>query len=191
MKINDAIISTLVNHEVEYIFGVSGANIEHIHDSIHRLGDGKLKSVLAKHESGAAFMADAYARVHNKLGVCCSTSGGGMVNLLAGIAESYMESNPVLALVGQVPLSLEGKGAFQDSSGFERSVDGEKLWGSVSKYVAKLTGPEDFWPEFLGALEAAQSGRPGPAVLLLPRDVYEMEVGTPPACHPGPPYCHP
>ncbi len=177
VKISDAIITHLRDSGVKYVFGVSGANIEHIHDAIFRLGDNKLKSIMAKHESGAAFMADGHARVHRTLGVCCATSGGGMLNLLTGIAESYMESVPVLALVGQAPTSLEGAGAFQDSSGLNHSVQGEQLWASVTKYMAKIDRAEHFWERFLGAIEAAQSGRPGPAVLLIPRDVYDLEVG--------------
>ncbi len=185
MKISDAIITHLRDLGTQHIFGVSGANIEHIHDAIHRLGNGKLQSIMAKHESGAAFMADGYARVHRSLGVCCSTSGGGMLNLLTGIAESYMESVPVLALVGQPPLSIEGAGAFQDSSGLHHTVHGQQLWASVAKYMAKIEKAEEFWEKFLGAIEAAQTGRPGPAVLLIPRDVYDLEVGPPPPCHPG------
>lgn len=179
MKINDAIISFLRDFGVKYVYGVSGANIEHIHDAIHRLGRGKLVSVLSKSESGAAFMADAHARVHHTLGVCCATSGGGMLNLLVGVAESYMESVPVLALVGQAPMSLEGKGAFQDSSGLERTVQGEHLWESVAKHMAKIRTAEEFWPEFLGSLRMAFSGRPGPVVILLPRDIYDLEVDEP------------
>src|SRR6266446_1568186 len=115
MKLVDALVEALLALDVRYVFGVSGANIEHLHDAIHRLGAGRLVSVLAKSESGAAFMADGYARVHRHLGVCCSTSGGGMMNLAVGIAESYAESVPVLALVGQSPARGEGRGAFQDS----------------------------------------------------------------------------
>ncbi len=131
---------------------------------------------MAKSEDGAAFMADCRARVHQTLGVCCSTSGGGMMNLIAGIAESYSESVPVLALVGQPPSALEGRGAFQDSSGIGRTVDAIKLWGAVTKYVAKISNPDDFWCHLTEAIKAALCDRPGPAVLLFPRDIYEQEV---------------
>ncbi len=161
---------------MRYIFGVSGANIEHLHDAIHRLGEGKLQSVMTKTEDGEAFMADCHARVHRKLGVCCSTSGGGMMNLITGIAESYAESVPVLALVGQPPLVLEGKGAFQDSSGIGRTVDSIKLWSAVTKYVAKVSKPDDFWYHLTEAVKSALSGRPGPAVLMFPRDIFKQEV---------------
>ncbi|GAB1542202.1 hypothetical protein NUACC21_48760 [Scytonema sp. NUACC21] len=178
MKLNDALVKALMSLDVRYIFGFSGANIEPLHDAIYRLGAGKLRLIMARSEDGAAFMADCHARVHHTLGVCCSTSGEGMMNLLAGIAESYTELVPVLALVGQPPSNLEGKGAFQDSSGVGRTVDSIKLWGTVAKYVAKITNPEDFWYHLTEALKAAYSGRPGPAVLLFPRNVFEHEVNS-------------
>lgn len=176
LTVSDAIVKALISLDVRYVFGVSGANIEHLHDAIHRLGEGKLKSVMAKSEDGAAFMADCRARVHRGLGVCCSTSGGGMMNLIAGIAESYTDSVPVLALVGQPPSSLEGKGAFQDSCGIGRTVDSIKLWGAVAKYVAKISKSEDLWYYLTNAIKTALSGRPGPAVLLFPRNVFDQEV---------------
>lgn len=176
MKLSDALAQALISLDVRYVFGVSGANIEHLHDAIHRLGNGKLQSVMAKSEDGAAFMADCRARVHRTLGVCCSTSGGGMINLIAGIAESYAESVPVLALVGQPPSALEGRGAFQDSSGIGRTVDAMKLWGAVAKYVARISNSDDFWYHLTEAVKAALSGRPGPAVLMFPRNIYEQEV---------------
>jgi acetolactate synthase-1/2/3 large subunit len=181
MKLVDALVTTLRDWDVRYVFGVSGANIEHVHDAIHRLGGGRLRSVLAKSEVGAAFMADCRARVHRTLGVCSATSGGGMMNLAVGVAEAYAESVPMLALVGQVPSSLEGRGGFQDSSGIGRTVDAVRLWRSMAKFVAKVEAGRTFWSHLHEAVEAALSGRPGPAVLLLPRDVYEAEVGPRPS----------
>jgi len=178
MKLVDALVQALISLDVRYVFGVSGANIEHLHDAIHRLGRGKLHSVMAKSEDGAAFMADCRARVHRTLGVCGSTSGGGMMNLIAGIAESYSESVPILALVGQPPKSLEGMGAFQDSSGIGRTVDSIKLWKAVAKYVAKVSDPNAFWYHLTKAIKLALSGRYGPVVLLFPRDVFEEQVTT-------------
>jgi acetolactate synthase I/II/III large subunit len=176
MQLSDALVNALIDIDTRYIFGVSGANIEHLHDSIHRLGEGKLYSVLAKSEDGAAFMADCRARVHRTLGVCCATSGGGMMNLIAGIAESYADSVPVLALIGQPSSAFEGKGAFQDSSGVGSTVNGIMLWKAVSKYVAKISDPNNFWPELFKALKIALSGRKGPTVLLFPRDVFAKDV---------------
>ncbi|HAJ26029.1 MAG TPA: acetolactate synthase [Syntrophus sp. (in: bacteria)] len=178
MTLNDALVNALIALDIRYVFGVSGANIELFHDAIHRLGQGKLRSIMSKSEDGAAFMADCRARVHRTLGVCCSTSGGGMMNLIAGIAESYAESVPVLALVGQPPAELEGKGAFQESSGIGRSVDSFTLFSAASKYVAKICNPDDFWHHLTEAIKAALSGRHGPAVLLFPRNIFNQEVDS-------------
>jgi len=180
MQLADALVTTLRDWGVRHVFGVSGANIEHVHDAIHRLGGDALGSVMAKSEVGAAFMADGHARVHDTLGVCCATSGGGMMNLAVGVAESYAESVPVLAIVGQVPTGLEGRGGFQDSSGRGRTIDGLALWRTITKYAAKISAPEQFWPALAAAVDAALSGRPGPVALLVPRDLYEAEVGPPP-----------
>ncbi|MGK3996483.1 thiamine pyrophosphate-binding protein [Sorangium sp. So ce1024] len=185
MKLADALVLTLRDWGVRYVFGVSGANIEHLHDAIHRHGQGELVSILAKTETGAAFMADCRARVHRTLGVCCATSGGGMLNLAVGIAESYAEAVPVLAIVGQPPTSLEGRGAFQDSSGIGHCVDAVQLWRAISKYVGKIRTPHDFWPMLRDAVVTATSARQGPAVLLVPRDLFDQEVGPPPADWPG------
>lgn len=176
LKISDALVKALISLDVRSIFGVSGTNIEYLHDAIHRIGAGKLKSVMSKSEDGAAFMADCQARVHRRLGVCCSTSGGGMMNLITGIAESYADGVPVLALVGQPSSKLAGKGAFQDSSGIGQTVDSIKLWSAVTKYVGKISQPQDFWFHLTNAVQAALDRRPGPVVLLFPRDIFEQEI---------------
>src|SRR5262245_14224599 len=181
MKLADAVVEALLALDVRYVFGVSGANIEHLHDAIQRLGGGRLVSVMARSEFGAAFMADGYARVHRRLGVCCSTAGGGMLNLAVGIAESYAESVPVLALVGQAPARGEGRGAFQDSSGIGRTVDAKAFFGAIAKFVAKVSQAEDFWPIFERGIVDALGGRPGPAVLLVPRSMWTVEVAPMPA----------
>jgi len=139
--------------------------------------------VLSKTETGAAFMADARARIHRTLGVCCATSGGGMMNLAVGLAESHAEGVPVLAIIGQSPTSGEGRGAFQDSSGIGRLLDAVGLFKAITKYVARLDAPERFWEQLHAAVTAALTGRPGPVVLLVPRDLNEREVP------PMPPWC--
>ena len=184
MKLADALVTTLRDWGVEYVFGVSGANIEHVHDSIHRLGDGRLQSVMTKSEVGAAFMADGRARIHRQLGVCCATSGGGMMNLAVGIAESYAESVPVLAIVGQTARTFDGKGGFQDSSGIGRTVNALNLWRSMTKYAERIDEPSMFWDTLATAVREALTGRPGPVALLFPRDVYDLEVGERPSDFP-------
>lgn len=182
MIIADAIVHCLRELNLRYLFGVSGANIEHIHDSVHRLGNrstGKppLQSVIAKSEFGAAFMADARARIHHTLGVCCATSGGGMMNLAVGIAESFAQEVPVLALIGQPPLLQEGKGAFQDSSGIGSTVNAKALCQAIAKYTCKIESVDAFWELFFQSLTRPMQARKGPAVMLLPRDVMTWDVG--------------
>jgi acetolactate synthase-1/2/3 large subunit len=176
MRMADALVDALIALDARYVFGVSGANIEHFHDAIHRRGKGRLRSVLSRSEAGAAFMADARARVHRTMGVCCSTSGGGMMNLAVGIAEAYAGSVPLLAIVGQSAMNSSGRGAFQDSSGIGRSLDAVGMLRAISKCAVSITRAEDFWPYFKQAVIAACSDRKGPAVLLCPRDIYDAEV---------------
>ncbi|WP_158891654.1 thiamine pyrophosphate-binding protein [Amycolatopsis anabasis] len=185
MKLADAVVDTLAGWDLRYVFGVSGANIEHLHDALGRAGTERIRSVLARSEIGAAYMADVRARVRRTLGVCCATSGAGMMNLAVGIAESYAESVPVLAIIGQPPTNLAGRGAFQDGSGVGRAVDAIAMFGAMAKYVARIDDPGWFWSRLREAAGTALSGRPGPAVLLVPRDMFEAEVGERPPDLPG------
>lgn len=103
-----------------------------------------------------------------------------MMNLAVGIAESYAQHTPVLALVGQPPLQSEGLGAFQDTSGFANTLDAQKFWSTLSKMCVKITSPLNFWALFQQALSACFGSVHGPAVILLPRDVMSLEVGDVP-----------
>lgn len=163
----DVIVARLAEH-TDHLFGVGGANIEDIYDAVQRSADG-ITGVVAKHEFGAATMADGYARATNRLGVVAATSGGGAMNLLAALAESFDSRVPVLALVGQAPTGLEGRGAFQDTSGAPGLLDAERIFGSVTRSCSKVTRPEDIHVELDRAIEVALAG--GPAVLLLPKDI--------------------
>lgn len=185
MKLADALIATLRDWDLGYMFGIGGANIEHLYDAAHRLGEGRFHAVCAKSEVGAAFMADCRARVQRTLGVCCATSGGGMMNLAVGVAESFAESVPVLALVGQPSTKFHGRGAFQDSSGIGRSVNADRLWSAITKYRATIDNPSDFWPCLEAAVRIALGGRPGPSALLIPRDLFDCDVGPRPAWLPA------
>ncbi|MGW4535020.1 thiamine pyrophosphate-binding protein [Nocardia sp. NPDC004340] len=162
----DLIVERLAIH-ADHVFGVGGANIEDVYDALHRHPE--LTGVIAKHEFGAATMADGYARATNRLGVVVATSGGGAMNLLAALAESFDSRVPVLALVGQPPLGLEGRGAFQDTSGVPGRIDAEQLFAQVARYCVKVRRPQDILLELDRAIAAALAG--GPAVLLLPKDV--------------------
>ncbi|WP_067701628.1 thiamine pyrophosphate-binding protein [Nocardia jejuensis] len=157
----------------DHVFGVGGANIEDLYDAVHR-SVRPLTGIVAKHEFGAATMADGYARATDRLGVVMATSGGGALNLLAALGESYDSRIPVLALVGQAPTGVEGRGAFQDTSGGIGRLDAEAIFRSVSVYCAKVTRAQDVARVLDEAIAAALSG--GPAVLLLPKDVQAAVV---------------
>ncbi|MCJ8302066.1 thiamine pyrophosphate-binding protein [Shewanella sp.] len=174
MKFAEALTQALVELKVKHVFGVSGANIEYLHDAIHR--NTQLSSVLAKTEIGAAYMADASARSKGKLAVCCSTSGAGMMNLLVGLAESYAENVPILAIVGQMDSSLNGKGGFQDSSALSGNVDGFKLLSACTKSVINLTDTTNFWDDFSWLITQALTGQPGPVALMVPREIFQSDI---------------
>jgi acetolactate synthase-1/2/3 large subunit len=119
-------------------------------------------------------MADGYSRSGAGLGVVAATSGGGALNLVAGLAESRTSRVPVLALVGQAPTSLDGRGSFQDTSGNNGSLDAQAVFSAVSVYCERLLQPAEIGAALCRAVTAARTG--GPAVLLLPKDIQQTYV---------------
>ena len=154
------------------MFGVDGANIEDLYDAAH-FHEG-VTAVLAKHEFSAATMADGYSRAGCGLGVVMATSGGGALNLVPGLGESLASRVPVLALVGQAPTALDGRGSFQDTSGCNGALDAEALFSTVSVYCRRITSPEQIVTALPEAIAAAWRG--GPAVLLLPKDIQQASL---------------
>ncbi|WP_394829237.1 thiamine pyrophosphate-binding protein [Pendulispora albinea] len=182
-RVVDFIVHVLRAYGVEHVFGVGGANIEDLYDAMFRAqhGDGgAIRAIVAKHELSAATMADGYSRATNRLGVVMATSGGGAMNLVPGLAEAAASRIPVLALVGQPPTTLEGGGAFQDSSGRAGSLDAARLFGALARFCTRVENPEDIVDVLPRAIAAARGGLPGPAVLLLPKDVQQatLEAGS-------------
>ncbi|BBZ18415.1 acetolactate synthase [Mycolicibacterium gadium] len=157
---------------VDYIFGVDGANIEDLYDAAFYRAD--ITAVLAKHEFSAATMADGYSRSGAGLGVVAATSGGGCLNTVPGLGEAYASRVPVLALIGQAPTALDGRGAFQDTSGRNGALDGQALFSAVSVYCRRVTTAEDIVAALPEAIAAAKTG--GPAVLLLPKDIQQATL---------------
>lgn len=116
-EVADLIVSYLEQLGIEYVFGVPGGAIEPLYNALARSQRrGGPRPVLARHESGAAFMADGYARETGKIGVCCATSGPGATNLLTGVACAYDNGVPMLAITGQPALPSFGKKALQESA---------------------------------------------------------------------------
>lgn len=171
-RVVDHLVHTLADLGVEYLFGVDGANIEDVFDAAFDCEG--LTAVLAKHEFSAATMADGYARAGGALGVVVATSGGGSLNLVAGLGESLASRVPVLALVGQPPTAMDGRGSFQDTSGRGGSLDAQALFSAVSVYCRRVVRPADIGAALVEALAAARTG--GPAVLLLPKDVQQAVI---------------
>ncbi|WP_306364696.1 thiamine pyrophosphate-binding protein [Nocardia sp. CC227C] len=191
-RVADYLVRAVSRLGIRHLFGVDGANIEDLYDAVfdhnaaldHDAADRRapLTAVVAKHEFSAATMADGYARSTAGLGVVVATSGGGAVNLVAGLAESFASRVPVLALVGQPPTVLEGKGAFQDSSGRAGAFDAVRLFSPLTRYCARVESPADLPAQLHDAVAAARSG--GPAVLLLPKDIQQARLSTPPEFQP-------
>jgi acetolactate synthase-1/2/3 large subunit len=182
VRVVDYIVDALARLGVGHVFGVGGANIEDLYDALHASG-GRVAGVVAKHEFSAATMADGYGRTSNRLGVVVSTSGGGMMNLATGIAESYASRVPVLGIVGQAPSALHGRGAFQDSSGLAGSMDAHRLFSAITHFCARVDDPAaiaELLPRAVAAAYGAATGAPGPAVLLIPKDVQQAVLDPAP-----------
>jgi acetolactate synthase I/II/III large subunit len=171
-RVVDHIVGHLAGIGVDYIFGVDGANIEDLYDAAYFRSD--ITAVLAKHEFSAATMADGYSRSGAGLGVVAATSGGGALNLIPGLGESFTSRIPVLALVGQPATSMDGRGSFQDTSGRNGSLDAEALFSQVSVFCRRILTPADIVSALPAAIAAARAG--GPAVLLLPKDIQQSAV---------------
>jgi acetolactate synthase-1/2/3 large subunit len=170
----DHIVEQLARTDSDYIFGVDGANIEDLYDAAYFTSD--ITAVLAKHEFSAATMADGYSRSGAGLGVVAATSGGGALNLIPGLGESLASRVPVLALVGQPAITMDGRGSFQDTSGRNGSLNAEALFSAVSVFCRRMVTPSDIVAALPRAIAAARTG--GPAVLLLPKDIQQAQVGV-------------
>ncbi|MFI6042193.1 thiamine pyrophosphate-binding protein [Nocardia sp. NPDC051321] len=174
-RVVDYLVQAVSALGVRHIFGVDGANIEDLYDAIFDASY-DVTGVIAKHEFSAATMADGYARSTGGLGVVAATSGGGAMNLVAGLAESFASRVPVLALVGQPPTALEGNGAFQDTSGQAGTIDAARMFDEITRYCARVETAADLPDQLARAVGAARRG--GPAVLLLPKDVQQADMGA-------------
>jgi acetolactate synthase-1/2/3 large subunit len=174
-RVVDHIVERLAAIGVDHIFGVDGANIEDLYDAAH-FHPG-ITAVLAKHEFAAATMADGYSRSGAGLGVVAATSGGGALNLVAGLGEALASRVPVLALIGQTPTSMDGLGSFQDTSGRNGSLDAEAVFSAVSVSCERVLTPEGIVSALPRAIAAARTA--GPAVLLLPKDIQQGYVEVP------------
>ncbi len=172
MKTSELVVELLEEAGVRYIFGVPGGAIEDLNSALYNKGT--ICPIVAKHEGGAAFMADGYARVSGRLGVCCSTAGPGATNLITALACSYADSVPVCALTGQVATSVFGKGAVQESGA--EGVNLVSIFRNFTKYSGMLLNVKRVQYMVEKAIRLAMSGRMGPVHLSLPVDVMKMSA---------------
>jgi acetolactate synthase-1/2/3 large subunit len=166
----DLIVGFLEQLGIEYIFGVPGGAIEPLYNAIYkRESEGGIKSVVARHESGAAFMADGYARETGKIGVCCSTTGPGSTNLITGVAAAYADNVPMLVITAQTPLPKFGKRALQDSSC--AAINTVAMFDHCTKYSTLVSHFEQLESKLVSALMTAQTEPAGPVHISIPSDV--------------------
>ena len=161
----DIVIETLIEEGVEYIFGLPGGAIMEVYDALYRMGG--IKHILARHEQGAGHMAEGYAKATGKVGVAMVTSGPGATNLVTPIADAYMDSVPTVFITGQVPLHLIGNDAFQE-------VDIIGITRPITKHSFLVKRVEDLPYIIRQAFHIARTGRPGPVVIDLPKDITQQ-----------------
>ncbi len=164
------LVQFLKDEGVDIIFGYPGGAVLHIYDALYEQGD--IKHVLVRHEQGAAHMADGYARATGRPGVCLVTSGPGATNAVTGIATAYMDSIPMVVLTGQVPTSAIGMDAFQE-------VDCVGITRPCVKHNFLVTDARDLAVTLKKAFYIATSGRPGPVVVDIPKDVTQPDIKVP------------
>ena len=165
MKGAEFFVQAMEREGVEVIFGLPGGAIMPVYDA---LLDSNIRHVLVRHEQAAVLAADGYARATGKVGVCMATSGPGATNLVTGIANAFMDSVPVVAITGQVPTSLMGTDAFQETDIFGITLP-------IVKHNFLVKRPDDLPWMVQEAFRVARSGRPGPVLLDLPKDMMNAE----------------
>lgn len=160
------LIEALQREGVDTIFGYPGGVVLPIYDELY---DSSIRHILVRHEQAAAHAADGYARASGRVGVCLATSGPGACNLVTGIATAYMDSIPIVALTGQVPTALLGNDAFQESD-----ITGITM--PITKHNYLVKNAADIDRVVKEAFYIAGTGRPGPVLIDLPKDVSMVEV---------------
>src|ERR687897_827323 len=163
---SEALIKALEKEGVDVVFGLPGGANLPIYDA---LVDANLRHILVRHEQSAAHMADGYARIKRKAGVCFATSGPGATNLITGIATAYADSSPMIAVTGQVPLAMIGKDAFQ-----ETDIIG--VANPCTKYSFQPRSAAEIPEVVKKAFYIAESGRPGPVLIDIPKDVQQSSA---------------
>src|SRR6266704_1150270 len=167
MSGSEILVACLEREGVDTIFAYPGGASMEIHQALTR--SKKIRTVLPQHEQGGAFAAEGYARATGRAGVCMATSGPGATNLVTGIADAYMDSVPLVAITGQVPQAMIGKGAFQETDIYGMTLP-------VVKHSYLITDINDIPRVVKEAFHIAQTGRPGPVLIDLPKNVQQAKT---------------
>src|SRR6187397_1557508 len=167
MKASDCVVECLIREGVDVVFAYPGGASQELHQSLARTD--KIRVILPRHEQGGSFAAEGYARASGKPGVCMATSGPGATNLISAIADAYMDSIPLISITGQVPQAMIGKGAFQETDFFGMTL-------TIVKHSYLITDINDIPRIVKEAFYIATSGRPGPVVIDLPKNVQQAKT---------------
>ncbi len=166
----EIVVQALIDEGVEYVFGYPGGAVLHIYDALFH--QDRIRHILVRHEQGATHAADGYARSTGKCGVCLVTSGPGATNAVTGIATAYMDSIPLVVLTGQVPTPVIGSDAFQE-------VDTVGITRPCVKHNFLVKDRKELALTIRKAFYIATSGRPGPVVVDIPKDVTDPNIRIP------------
>lgn len=168
LKGSEIIAECLLEQRVDTVFGYPGGAVLEIYDALYKYSD-KIKHIMTAHEQGASHAADGYARATGKTGVVIATSGPGATNLVTGIATAYMDSIPMVAITGNVGRALLGKSSFQE-------VDIAEIVKPVTKKSFQVAAMEELAPTIRKAFQIAGSGRKGPVLIDVPKDITAMKT---------------
>lgn len=173
-EIGDLLVSYLEQIGVEYVFGIPGGPIEPFYNALARSERrGGLRSIVARHETGAAFMADGYARNSGNLGVCCGTAGPGTTNLITGVASAFDNHSPMLVITAQTALQNFGHGATQESG--DTGINTVAMFSHCTRYSSLVSHVDQFEQKLTSAMMTAFRSPKGPAHLSIPLDVLRSK----------------
>lgn len=163
----DIVVKTLEAEGVRILFGFPGGSSMPIHQALTR--STQIRTILPRNEQGEIFMAEGYARVSGNVGVCLTTSGPGATNLVTGLANAKLDSVPIVAITGQVSSHVIGTDAFQEAPVSE-------IAQSITKHRYLVTRTEDIARTVREAFHIASTGRPGPVLVDIPKDIQQREI---------------
>src|SRR5436190_23645039 len=167
----DILVQCLVNHGVDTVFAYPGGASMPLHQSLTRFG-ANIRTILPRHEQGGGFMAEGYARTTGRAGVCMATSGPGATNFVTCLADAKMDSTPLICITGQVGTHVIGTDAFQETPIVE-------VCRAITKHHYLVHKTDDLPRVMKEAFYIANTGRPGPIIIDVPKDVQSEKVSNP------------